>query len=155
MILNSFGATTDVETVWHKQHASGGYAYYTNGCASWVDGVLNMIHAGGLSTAGISIDEVVNVLHPPDQPGPNPKCGLVLALVEENFGGVAAGHFIVITGIQRIGNHYVVTTLDPERAAGTQETVLDITSNDERAANEASAGNDGDIVIEDLESVVH
>lgn len=115
MILNSFGASADLPTVWDTQHKNNGYAYYSDGCASYWSGPINILESAGLSVSQIDESEMESVFK---------KCGLVLAFVYEKWlTGAPTGHIIVITGVSHEGGVTKVTTLDPARSEGSVSTI--------------------------------
>ena len=110
MILNSFGANTNVKDVWHLQHSLHGYVYTTIakpylGCGTDNNNSLKVLTQSGLSISEIALSEVDNVLS---------NCGLVLATGQVKYNGKYYGHLIVIIG----HDNNRITTLDPGRSDG-------------------------------------
>jgi len=124
MILNSFGANTDVVSVWNHQHEIGGYAYYFNTeknyylCATFPDGPMQIFTESGLSPAYIGTgsdadwQEVETFLN---------NCGLIYSDGTAYWpSGNYGGHDIVISGIIKNSDGRVVSikTLDPGTSGG-------------------------------------
>lgn len=126
MILNAFGASADLPTVWDTQHKNNGYAYYPpaapdpSGCASYWSGPIDILRGAGLSVSQIDESEFESVFK---------KCGLVLAFVYEKWLTSTTGHIIVITGVSRSGGVTKVTTLDPARPEGSVSTITNNPTN--------------------------
>jgi hypothetical protein len=121
MILNSFGAKSNVVNIWNTQHSIGGYVYwnsvdtlkhaiYTNTPPYLSCGGDNNNSLGILTGAGLAVTDVGTNWAEADKVLKN--CGLVLAtggmLCGEN-GTDRCGHLLVI--IARNGN--AITTMDP------------------------------------------
>ena len=124
MILNSFGANTDVVSVWNRQHEIGGYVYQldpeTNHyyCMTVHAGPSQIFAESGLSSAYIGTgsdtdwQEVETFLN---------NCGLIYATGLADWPGRdPGGHVIVISGIIKDSDGKVVSikTLDPGTSGG-------------------------------------
>ena len=124
MILNSFGANTDVVSVWNRQHEIGGYVYQldpeTNHyyCMTVHAGPSQIFAESGLSSAYIGTgsdtdwQDVETFLN---------NCGLIYATGLADWPGRdPGGHVIVISGIIKDSDGKVVSikTLDPGTSGG-------------------------------------
>ncbi|MFC1627186.1 hypothetical protein ACFL18_01355 [Patescibacteria group bacterium] len=128
MILNSFGANTNIESVWQKQHKIGGYTYpeekektscgttyYPNPACSGSRGGLQILRDSGLNDIFINKDwqEAEKILQ---------NCGLILTAGVQIYDcgeqgkpkECHAGHILVITGIvKNKGKITHIETMDP------------------------------------------
>lgn len=117
MILNAFGKTTSVETVWHEQHKTGGYVYYSDAqnnnapvCATG-NNFLQVLTSKDLKVSPITLGELPKAIGASSTNGQDCK-KLVLASGKEGWGSSSTGHIIVITAIS--GD--TITALDPARS---------------------------------------